>query len=181
MICERMFRVKRNGEPDCSFYCRHPELIENYAQAIADTTQTWQAHHRLETHFSDGTERPRNAQLTGTELSALDMYYDRPPEELIFLTKEEHNKLHKIGTKRSEETKQKMSEARKGKLINHKSLSKKVLCVETGEIFESTRDAERQTGIRHDHISEACHGHIKTAGKYHWQFTNYLYEEKLNG
>ena len=74
--------------------CKNREQIENYDKAIADTTQMWDCHHRLETHFSDGTERPNNAQLSKAELIALDMYWDRPPEELIFLTKSDHYKLH---------------------------------------------------------------------------------------
>ncbi len=66
--------------------CKQAELIENYEKAKADNFNGWDCHHRLETHFSDGTERPKNAQLSANELIALDMYYNRPPEELIFLT-----------------------------------------------------------------------------------------------
>lgn len=74
--------------------CRNREQIENYDKAIVDTTQMWDCHHRLETHFSDGTPRPNNAHLSKTELIALGMYWDRPAEELIFLTKSDHYKLH---------------------------------------------------------------------------------------
>ena len=28
------------------FCCEDPSLIENYALAVADTTQTWDCHHR---------------------------------------------------------------------------------------------------------------------------------------
>ena len=34
MISERMFRLKKNGEPNSECYCRHPELIENYDKAM---------------------------------------------------------------------------------------------------------------------------------------------------
>ena len=34
-----------------------------------------------------------------------------------------------------------------------KARSKKVECIETGIIYESTREAERQTGIGHNNIS----------------------------
>ncbi len=47
---------------------------------------------------------------------------------------------------------------------------KKVLCMETGEIFFSTQEASRQTGINNTSISKVCNGHRKTAGGYHWQF-----------
>lgn len=99
-------------------YCSNYTEIENYAEVIADTTQTWACHHRLETHTSDGEKRP--VQLTPAELKALDMYYGRPPEELIFLTVKDHLSLHKKGNtnckghKHSEETKKKISEAQKG-------------------------------------------------------------------
>jgi len=89
--------------------------IENYKTAIEDKTQTWVCHHRLETHFSDGTLRPVNAQLSVEELKELNMYYGRPAEELIFLTRADHNILHNLGKKAGEETRKKLSELAKGR------------------------------------------------------------------
>lgn len=109
MICEQHFRTTRK---DC--FCSNPKAIQNYGFAISDEKKMWECHHRLETHFADGTERPKKAQLSKEELIALDMYYNRPPEELIFLTVSEHQKLHNKGKQLSEETKRKMSEALKG-------------------------------------------------------------------
>lgn len=98
-------------------FCSNPKAIENYAMAISDEKHMWECHHRLETHFSDGTERPRDAQLSKEELIALGMYYNRPAEELIFLTKSEHRKLHNRWTNHkeghSEETKKKISKTLK--------------------------------------------------------------------
>lgn len=170
MINEARFRLKKNGEPYSDCFCRHPELIENYEKAIADTTQTWDVHHRKEDFYSQ------------KELKERGEYFDVPPEDLIFLTRFEHNKIDsmgkrvseaKKGNKRpspSEETKRKLSEALKGKLINRKDQSKKVLCVETGEIFESISDAHRKTGITLSSISSVCNGKLKTAGKFHWRY-----------
>ena len=76
-----------------SQYCSDYQKIENYEKAIDDTSQVWDCHHRLETHFSDGTERPKDAQISMDELKALDMYYNRPANELIFLKPEEHTSL----------------------------------------------------------------------------------------
>ena len=101
-----------------SGFCKVFQLIENYKAAIEDKTQVWNCHHRLETHFSDGTPRPVNARLSVRELNALGMYWNRPPEELIFLTCKHHKRLHnqiKKGKKMTEEQKRKISEALKGK------------------------------------------------------------------
>ena len=120
MISEEQFRTKKNGKPYKSCYCRHPELIENYSKAIADNSEIWACHHRLETHDSNGERRL--VDILGPELIALGLYYDRPPEELIFLTQTEHMRLHRIGKPgamkdkhHSDETKRKMSESHKGK------------------------------------------------------------------
>ena len=93
--------------------CKIFTKIENYDKAVADNTQTWDCHHRLETHNSDGERRL--VDLSKEELIALGMYWDRPPEELIFLTSLEHKRLHSVGKQLSSETKRKMSEALKGK------------------------------------------------------------------
>lgn len=168
MISKKYFRIKKNGKPvkNCC-YCRHPELIENYDLAIADKTQIWQVHHRKEEFYSY------------KELIERGEYYDVSPEELIFLTPTEHSKIDSKckrhseamkGKKHSEEAKRKISESSKGKHINRKDQSKKVLCVETREVFDSVRDAERKTGIDNSIISKVCNGKLKTAGGYHWSF-----------
>lgn len=113
---------------DYKQYCDNIENVENYEKAKADDFKGWNIHHRLETHNSDG--KRRIVDITRKELIALDMYYHRPTEELIFLTKAEHKSLHQKGKpsankgkKFSEETKRKMSEAKKGK--HHSEETKK--------------------------------------------------------
>lgn len=152
MINKTRFRIKKNGEPYSRCYCRNPELIENYDKAVSDTTQTWDVHHRREELYSQ------------KELIERGEYYDVHPEDLIFLTPAEHRKIDSYCKRHSE--------AHKGKLINHKSFSKKVLCLETGEIFDSTWDAQRKTEVCHGDISKVCLGRKghKTAGGYHWRF-----------
>lgn len=110
-------------------YCKDFEKIENYKKALNDETQTWECHHRLETHTSDGERRLAN--ITREELIALDMYYNRPSEELIFLTKSEHKSLHHKGKKTwnpggkmTEEHKRKISEAKKGKKLSEEHKKK---------------------------------------------------------
>lgn len=121
MINERVFRLKKNGEPDYRCFCRHPELIENYNLAIADKTQTWDVHHRLESCF------------TQKFLKEMNLYYDVEPEALIFLTRAEHRKIDSAnkrlsearrGKKHSEETKAKISSTKKGKKLSEETKRK---------------------------------------------------------
>ena len=92
-------------------YCKDYENIENYEAAKKDNFKGWECHHRLETHNSDGERRL--VDITKKELKALKMYYNRPAEELIFLTVKEHSVFRK-GKHHSEESRNKMSEAMKG-------------------------------------------------------------------
>ena len=73
-------------------YCKDFYNIENYEKAKSDNFVGWECHHRLETHTSDGERR--NVDLLAKELKALDMYYNRPASELIFMTNSDHHKLH---------------------------------------------------------------------------------------
>ena len=99
-------------------YCKNYQNVENYEAAKKDNFIGWECHHRLETHNSDGERRL--VDITADELKALDMYYNRPASELIFLTISEHTSLHNEGNKyflgkhHSEETKKKIGEANKG-------------------------------------------------------------------
>lgn len=122
MINEQKFKLKKDRTPCKYCFCRTPELIENYEKAVNDTTQVWQCHHRLETHNSDGERRL--VDISSAELIALGMYYDRPPEELIFLTSAEHMYLHHKGMKHSEEHRKKISEANKGKHLSEETKKK---------------------------------------------------------
>lgn len=101
-------------------YCNNVEKIENYESAKKDDFKGWACHHRLETHTSDGGRRL--VDISKEELKALGMYYHRPSEELIYLTKSEHQKLHRKGGPGpnrgkhfSEEWKRKILESKKGK------------------------------------------------------------------
>ena len=49
-------------------------------------------------------------------------------------------------------------------------LSKPVRCIETGEIYPSTMEAQRVTGINNASISRCCRGERKTAGNLHWEW-----------
>lgn len=96
------------NEQQAHKFCRDEiSKIENYDKAIADTTQTWELHHRLELTL-DG-----EFALSREQLKMHDMYYNRPYYELIYLTPAEHRRLHMKGL--SEESRRKMSEAAKNR------------------------------------------------------------------
>lgn len=157
MISKRRFLLKKNGEPYSDCYCRHPEFIENYDKAIADDTQIWDVHHRKEEFYSL------------KELKERGEYYDVSPEELIFLTREEHDRMDSKCRRHSEARKGKKHSDEAKRRIG-KAFSKKVLCVETGQVFDSMIDAQRETGINYRHISDVCLGKRKTAGGFQWKY-----------
>ena len=70
------------------YCCEDITKIENYDKAIADTTQVWHLHHRLEL-TPDGA-----FANTSDALKFYDQYYYRPANELIFLTRAEHRRIH---------------------------------------------------------------------------------------
>lgn len=83
MICEWLVKI---------YCCEDLSKIENYDIAINDKSQTYDCHHRLETHYLNGEER--DIIMTHDELIESGIYYNRPASELIFLTRKEHNKVH---------------------------------------------------------------------------------------
>lgn len=57
-------------------------------------------------------------------------------------------------------------------LTNNLKTSKKVLCVETGVIYPSTKQVERELGFANSNISLACNGKYKQAYGFHWRYVN---------
>lgn len=96
-------------------YCKEPEMIENYDLAKADNFKNWVCHHRLELtldgEFANSHE----------DLKRMDMYYNRPAFELIFLTKQEHQKIH--GNGESDCTKHRRSVANKDRKFPNRIVS----------------------------------------------------------
>ena len=46
------------------------------------------------------------------------------------------------------------------------SSSKKVICITTGEVFLTIKEASEKTGVSHGNISSCCGGNRHTAGKH---------------
>lgn len=85
------------------FCCEDISKIENYDKAIADPERVWHCHHRLEVFwwFVSSAE----------DLKKQGLYYDRPARELIFLTNNDHMKLHQQN--RTTETNKKIAETKR--------------------------------------------------------------------
>jgi len=84
-------------------YCNNYTEIENYNEAVSDKIELWDCHHKKE------IDENKPSKILIEE----GLYYNRPPEELIFIKHDEHQRLHNIGKVFSEETKRKMSESAK--------------------------------------------------------------------
>ena len=120
--------------------CEDISLIENYNQAIADETQIWVCHHRLGTDLN----------MTRDQLVKEDKYWNVPASELIFLTYDAHNKLHRCGKKQSIETINKRVDKLKGQKRTEEQ-KKKISDAHKG--IKPSDEAKRK-------ISESNKGHI---------------------
>lgn len=130
--------------------------IENYDKAINDKTQTWVCHHRLE--ISPWSSK----HITPARLKELGMYFDREPEELIFLTRGGHMLIHNQSSERNKH----ISESNKGKKhskewnikvgIASKKKSKEAFAKATAasltkEAIEKRRNSLKETLKLHPH------------------------------
>lgn len=81
------------------------------------------------------------------------------------------DKCYWYGKKRSAEDKLKMSISKKGKYTSEKSfVAKKVYCIELKRVFNCISDASRELNICSSNIVNCCKGKRKTAGNLHWEY-----------
>lgn len=134
------------------YCCEDISNIENYEEAV-NSSEMWDCHHKFE--LKCPLYKPSRQDLIDWNL-----YYNRPADELIFLTKAEHARLHNKGKKmppRSEEHKRKMSEAQKGNDI---------ICIETGEVHHYS--AWRNLG--YTNVLYVAKGKRKTCKGLHFEY-----------
>ena len=133
--------------------CKDYTLIENYEEAVNDTTQTWVCHHIL------------GEILSRQQLQDHDFYYDVQPCMLKFVTKAEHNQLHKKGKTLSEATRRKMSESAKHRSPISEATRRKLSEAKKGRTFsEETRRKISEANKRRT-LSEETRRKIGEANK----------------
>lgn len=88
------------------------------------------------------------------------------------------------GKKHSEESKLKMSKSHFGRIVSletkrkmstimlNNSNSKKVICIETGEVFPSIAEAGRKLNLSSGNINAVCLGKRNSTGKLHFKYYN---------
>lgn len=111
---------------------------------------------------------------------------DNHVDNLEWCTREYNVKYssHKIskslkGRTFTDEHKQKISKNHADFTGSKNPRAKKVLCVETGQVFDYIKDAEVKTGVNAKNIGACCNGKRKTAGGYHWMYLeDYLAQQE---
>ena len=126
--------------------------IENYDKAVADTTQTWHCHHRTAIWWN----------CSKKDLIANECYYNRKACELIFLTPEEHKRLHNVNE--SDETRRKMSESHKGHKCNAET-KRKISDANKGKIRSEEQRNNISTSLKGRTLSEEHRRKIGEASK----------------
>lgn len=153
------------------YCCEDIALIENYHQAIADQTRMWDIHHRNECDDEGKT------LFTHKQLKEMNLYYNRPASELMFVTRSMHWKLHR----EIYENRGKVLGKKYGKIggkISGKKKSIKILQFSKDGTFikewPSLSEAYRQLGISQSNICRCLQGNRKSAGGFAWKYKDQL-------
>ena len=146
-------------------YCTDYTKIENYQEALKSPLK-FDLHHRLEI----------SEMQSASDLIAKNLYYYRPPEELIFLEHRDHSRLHNKGKFVSKDTRKKMSEALKGKnVVKHLSAAaiKKMSDANRGKHRSEETRAKMSAAQKGKHFSAETRKKISDAMKgRHWHLEN---------
>lgn len=130
------------------------EMIENYDLARADNFKGWDCHHRLELH-PDGSIR-----FTRKSLIDLDLYYDRPARELIYIKHREHWTLHGRSVALSEEVRRRISKSCKGRKAWNAGMKGMHLSAETKLKLSKAAKGRTHTEETRENISKSLKGRI---------------------
>ena len=148
--------------------------ISQSARNISDETRR----KKSESHKGRVVSEETRRKLSESKMGTKNPQFGKHPSE------ETRRKLSEASKNRSEETRRKVSEALSGE--NHpmygkhhsaesrakmsKAHANRVLCVETGIVYDSLSDAGNSVGKTFGAIAHACRGRCKTAGGFHWRY-----------
>ena len=139
-------------------YCKDYKNIENYEDAVKSPLR-FDLHHRRE--ISENKSRK--------QLIAENLYYGRPPEELIFIEAGEHVRLHQEGKLKSAETRKRMSDANKG---DKNPMFGKNLSAETKQKMSEAKKGKHPSAESRQKMSEAKKGKLGPNRGKHWHLEN---------
>lgn len=139
-------------------------------------------HHLFGKHHSEETKsklsKANKGKLVGEKNPMYGKYGDKNPFYGKHHSEETISKLSEIHRREnlSDETRKKMSKSQKGLKAGEKHpRAKKVICIETQEVFNFIRDAAKKHNIDATNLSACCKGKLITCGKLHWMY----YEDYL--
>ena len=141
------------NESQARKFCKDYTLIENYEEAVNDPSQTWHCHHIL------------GEILTRQQLLDHDFYYDVPPCMLKFVTRSEHHRLH--GMNISDDTRKKMSEAKKGHIVTEEH-RRKISEAMKGHIVTDESRRKMAESRKGKHHTDEARRKISEAAKRRW-------------
>ena len=154
------YKAKRFCSEDIS-------LIENYQAALSDEERTWDTHHRRE------CDENGNTLFTCKQLIEMNLYYNRPASELIFVTRAMHSKLHRELREKCGKNVGKKTGAINGKKGAIKQSIPILQFSKNGTLIKewpSAKEAERQLGIPQSHICACLKGRLKSTGGFVWRY-----------
>lgn len=142
-------------------------LIKQYDSANRKFGYNIELGGNLSGKMSEETKQKISRSNTGNKFS------EETKKKMSISRKGEGNAFY--GKSHTNETKRKIGLANsqkswKGKFGKEHNKSKKCLCIETGIIYFSTREAERITGIDHSSINRCCNNKQNHAGGYTWKY-----------
>lgn len=137
-----------------NYCCDDLSLVENYNEAVKDTNNMWECHHRKET----------DCGLRQMDLVESGLYYDRPASELIFLTKSDHKKIHFLNDKKWISG---LSDAKKKPIAQFNKKTGALL-----KVWKCGLDINKELGYGLSAIYTCCAKKIPTAYDYIWRYAD---------
>lgn len=160
------------SERTAKMYCSEDiSLIENYHQAIADKDKMWDIHHRMECDDEGRT------LFTHKQLKKMNLYFNRPAKELIFVTRPMHLKIHLEQMQKFWKNGGKIAGKKTGAINGKKGAIKHSIPIlqftKDGTFIKEWQSASKawmQLGISPSNICACCKGKRNQAGGFIWRY-----------